>query len=98
MIYSASSYTAGVQYGDKLYFVKKQLIGVLLGTAAMVGTCFIPYKKLIKFRYPAIIIAAILLALVFVPVIGITSIERLDKLISFILRRRPGVEKSTQPL
>lgn len=73
MIYSASSYTAGVQYGDKLYFVKKQLIGVLLGTAAMVGTCFIPYKKLIKFRYPAIIIAAILLALVFVPVIGITN-------------------------
>ena len=73
MIYSASSYTAGVQYGDKLYFVKKQLIGVLLGTATMVGTCFIPYKKLIKFRYPAIIIAAILLALVFVPVIGITN-------------------------
>lgn len=73
MIYSASSYTAGMQYGDKLYFVKKQLIGVLLGTAAMVGTCFIPYKKLIKFRYPAIIIAAILLALVFVPVIGITN-------------------------
>lgn len=73
MIYSASSYTAGVQYGDKLYFVKRQLIGVLLGTAAMVGTCFIPYKKLIKFRYPAIIIAAILLALVFVPVIGITN-------------------------
>lgn len=73
MIYSASSYTAGVQYGDKLYFVKKQLIGVLLGTAAMVGACFIPYKKLIKFRYPAIIIAAILLALVFVPVIGITN-------------------------
>lgn len=73
MIYSASSYTAGVQYGDKLYFVKKQLIGVLLGTAAMVGTCFIPYKKLVKFRYPAVIIAAILLALVFVPVIGITN-------------------------
>ena len=73
MIYSASSYTAGVQYGDKLKNKKKQLIGVLLGTATMVGTCFIPYKKLIKFRYPAIIIAAILLALVFVPVIGITN-------------------------
>ncbi|MDE6597257.1 MAG: putative lipid II flippase FtsW [Clostridia bacterium] len=73
MIYSASSYTAQVQYGDSLYFVKKQLIGVGLGTAAMVGTCFLPYKKLIKFRYPAIIIAAILLALVFVPVIGITN-------------------------
>ncbi|MDE5722165.1 MAG: putative lipid II flippase FtsW [Clostridia bacterium] len=73
MIYSASSYAAEVQYGDKLYFVKKQLIGVAFGTAAMIGTCFLPYKKLIKFRYPAIIIAAILLALVFVPVIGITN-------------------------
>lgn len=73
MIYSASSYTAQVQYGDSLYFVKKQLIGVLLGTAAMAGMCFLPYEKLIKFRYPAIIIAAILLALVFVPGIGITN-------------------------
>ena len=73
MIYSASSYTAEVQYGDSLYFVKKQIIGVVLGTCAMVGTCFLPYKKLMKFRYPAIIIAAILLALVFVPGIGITN-------------------------
>ncbi len=73
MIYSASSYAAEVQYGDKLYFVKKQLIGVALGTAAMIGMCFVPYKKLMKFKYPAIIIAAILLVLVFVPVIGITN-------------------------
>ncbi|MDE6868114.1 MAG: putative lipid II flippase FtsW [Clostridia bacterium] len=73
MIYSASSYTAEVMYGDSLYFVKKQLLGVGLGTAAMIGMCFLPYKKLMKFRYPAIIIAAILLCLVFVPVIGITN-------------------------
>lgn len=73
MIYSASSYTAQVQYGDSLYFVKKQIIGVVLGTLAMVGTCFLPYGKLAKFKYPAIIIAVILLVLVFVPVIGITN-------------------------
>ena len=73
MIYSASSYVGEVQYGDSLYFVKKQLLGVVLGAAAMVGLCFLPYKKLIKFKYPAIIVAAILLALVFVPGVGITN-------------------------
>ena len=73
MIYSASSYTATVQYGDSLYFVKKQLIGVVLGAAAMVGTCFLPYKKLIKLKFPAVIIAVVLLALVFVPGVGITN-------------------------
>lgn len=73
MIYSASYYTAGEQYGDSLYFVKKQIIGVVLGTAAMIGMCFLPYRKLIKFRYAVLIVAVILLALVFVPGIGITN-------------------------
>ena len=73
MIYSASSYTAEVQFGDSLYFVKKQIIGVVLGAAAMVGMSFVPYKKLMQFRYAAIIIAAVLLVLVFVPGIGITN-------------------------
>ena len=73
MIYSASSYAAEVQFGDSLYFVKKQIIGVVIGTAAMIGLCFLPYKKLIKLKYPAIIVSVILLALVFVPGIGITN-------------------------
>lgn len=73
MIYSASSYTAKVQYGDSLYFVKKQLTGLALGTVAMIGTCFLPYKKLMKLKYPAVIVAAILLILVFVPGIGVTN-------------------------
>lgn len=73
MIYSASSYTAEVQYGDSLYFVKKQMIGVVLGLAAMVGTCFLPYKKLLKLKFPAVIVAVILLVLVFIPGVGITN-------------------------
>lgn len=73
MIYSASSYTAEVQYGDSLYFVKKQLIGVALGIAAMAGTCFLPYNKLKKFALPSVIVAAVLLVFVFVPGIGITN-------------------------
>lgn len=73
MIYSASSYTAGVLYGDSLYFVKKQLLGLALGTAAMAGMCFVPYKKLIKAKYPLLVISAVLLVLVFVPGIGVTN-------------------------
>lgn len=73
MIYSASSYTAQVQYGDSWYFVKKQILGVVLGTAAMAGTCFLPYRKLSKLKIPGVIVAIILLALVFVPGIGITN-------------------------
>lgn len=73
MIYSASSYTAAVQYGDALYFVKKQIIGVLLGTAAMTGACFLPYRKLLSLKYPAVVVAVILLSLVFVPGVGITN-------------------------
>lgn len=73
MIYSASSYTAQVQYGDGLYFVKKQIIGVVLGTCAMIGMCFVPYEKLAKFRYPALAASVVLLGLVFVPHVGITN-------------------------
>lgn len=73
MIYSASSYIAEVQYGDSLYFVKKQILGVAAGGALMAFFCFFPYEKLAKFRYAAVIVAAVLLALVFVPGVGVTN-------------------------
>lgn len=73
MIYSASSYVGEVQYGDSLFFVKKQLIGVAVGAAAFVGVQFLPYRKLIKCKIPAVVVAVILLALVFVPGVGVTN-------------------------
>lgn len=73
MIYSASSYVGKVQYGDSLYFVKKQLIGAAFGAAAFVGVQFVKYEKLAKLKYPAVILAAVLLALVFVPGVGVTN-------------------------
>ncbi len=69
-VYAASSYNAEVQYGDEFYFFKKQLIGFVLGTAAMAGVSFVPYEKLKKIGIPALIVSLVLLALVFIPGVG----------------------------
>ena len=73
MIYSASSYVGQVQYGDKFYFVNKQIIGAVAGLAVMAAAVFIPYKKLIKLKTPLAAIAIVLLVLVFVPGVGVTN-------------------------
>lgn len=72
-IYSASNYSALATYGDSFYFVKKQLIGVLLGFVAMVCMSFFDYRKLRKFNIPIAVITVIMLALVFVPGIGVEN-------------------------
>ena len=69
-VYSASSYNAEVQYGDSLFFFRKQLIGFLIGAAAMVGISFLHYEKFSKFGLPALIVSVVLLALVFIPGLG----------------------------
>lgn len=74
-IYSASSYVAKTQYGDEWYFVKKQLIGFVLGLVAMFFCAKFDYSKLKgkKVRWAAWILPVVLLALVFVPGIGKTN-------------------------
>ncbi len=71
-IYSASRYTAKVQFGDEWYFVKKQLIGLVLGTVAMLAcgrlNCQILKGK--KIRWVIFFVPVLLLALVFVPGVG----------------------------
>ena len=69
-VYAASSYNAEVQYGDEFYFFKKQLIGFVLGTAALAGVSFVPYEKLKKIGIPALVVSLVLLALVFIPGVG----------------------------
>lgn len=72
-IYSASNYTANKTYKDPYFFVKKQAIGVVLGTVTMVCASFFDYKKLKKFTIPVSIVAFVSLALVFVPGIGVEN-------------------------
>jgi cell division protein FtsW len=74
-IYSASGYVAKTQYGDEWYFVKKQLIGFVLGLVAMFVCARMDYRKLQgkKIRWVALLVPILLLALVFVPGIGKTN-------------------------
>ncbi len=73
MIYSASSYSSDVLYGDSLHFVKKQIFGFVLGLVFFAITYFFDYHKYYKLRYIIVAISLVLLALVFVPGIGISA-------------------------
>ena len=74
-VYSASGYVAETQYGDKFYFVKKQLLGLALGAVAMFLCGRFHCRKLSgkKVRWVALIVPIVLLALVFVPGVGKTN-------------------------
>ena len=73
MVYSASSYNAAVNYGNEYFYMFKQLIGAILGFAAMIALSFTDYHILGKLRYIILGISIVLLILVFIPGIGIES-------------------------
>lgn len=73
MIYSASSYSSGVLYGDSFHFVKKQIFGFVLGIVFFFITYKFDYHKYYKLRYWIIALSCVLLILVFVPGIGISA-------------------------
>ena len=72
-IYSASRYSAKATYGDEYYFVKKQVVGIVLGIVFMIMSCFFDYERLKKFNLPLAVVTIILLALVFVPGVGVEN-------------------------
>ncbi len=72
-IYSASNYSASATYGNAYYFVNKQIIGILLGIAAMIFAACFDYTKLKKFTLPICVVSLVLLVLVFIPGIGVEN-------------------------
>lgn len=73
MQYSASSYYAQNNFGDEFYYVKKQAIALVFALVVMYGLKFINTQWLKKWRYVILGISLVLLALVFVPKIGVEN-------------------------
>lgn len=73
MVYSASSYIANYRYSNPYFYLTKQIVGAVLGIIAMFVCTFVNYQKLKKLKWWVVIISAILLALVFIPDIGVEN-------------------------
>ena len=72
MIYSASSYTAFNDYGDQMYYLKRQAIAVGLGLIAMLVTSRIPYHFWERFSVLGVLASVVLIFLVKTP-LGVES-------------------------
>ncbi|MDR0696391.1 MAG: putative lipid II flippase FtsW [Christensenellaceae bacterium] len=70
MIYSASSYSANLQYGDEFYFVKKQILAFIVGVTMLLICSKFNLVILNKLKWPLYIFGIGLLVIVLIPGIG----------------------------
>lgn len=73
MVYSASYYSANYHYGNKYFFLIKQIFGVVLGIIAMIFFAFFDYHLLKKYKWWIASGTFVLLLFVFVPGLGMES-------------------------
>lgn len=71
ILYESSTYSALLNIGDRYFFVKNQVIWVVLGTILCFIFSKIPYKKFYALSFPVLIISFVLLLVVFLPGIGL---------------------------
>ena len=75
MVFSASYPSALAQYGDSLFFIKKQLLFIAIGLTFMVGLSYLPPKFYKTFTVALFAFAVFLLIIVLIPGIGISNGE-----------------------
>ena len=72
MIYSASSYEAFQSFQDQAYYLKRQLIAVIMGIVAMIAVANIPYHFWERFALLGYLISMAIIPLVLTP-LGVES-------------------------
>ena len=70
MVSSASMEVAAGQLGSPLYYMKRQLVYMVIGILALLGTLAIPLRLWEQFRFPLLFLGFALLILVLIPGIG----------------------------
>ncbi|MCP5464036.1 MAG: putative lipid II flippase FtsW [Deltaproteobacteria bacterium] len=70
MIFSSSAILAQERYGDTYYFLKKEMIYIVVGLVALFTTKKIDYKHYQKLIFPMMIAALVLMAMSFIPQFG----------------------------
>lgn len=71
MQYSASSYNALKETGDAFFYVKKQSISLVVALIAMLGATRIKTDVYRKYHYVILAVSIILLAIIFIPSLGV---------------------------
>ena len=69
MVYSSSAIYAYQRFGDSLYFLKRALIYLLIGTALMFYLMNSDYRRLANYSRVILVISVALLILVFLPIL-----------------------------
>jgi len=76
MVFSASYAYAYSRYGDSTYFIKKQLLWVMIGVIGMIAVSYLNYKVIKLMSLPLYGVALILLLLVLVIGVAAQSAQR----------------------
>ncbi len=66
MIFDASVYQANTVFNDQFYFLKSQIVWLLVGAVPAVIVYFWDYRKILKLAFPALVITVLLLAAVLI--------------------------------
>ncbi|MDD2823039.1 MAG: putative lipid II flippase FtsW [Candidatus Daviesbacteria bacterium] len=72
-VFDASQFQAFQEFGDKMYFIRQQLISAALGFILLVFFIFFDYHRLEKIALPFLLVSILLLILVFVPGFGVLA-------------------------
>jgi cell division protein FtsW len=73
MVYDAAVVQAFKDYGDKYYYIKQQLIWMVLGIVVLFVSTFLNYQILRKLAVPFLGVSILLLLAVFIPGLGFSA-------------------------